>query len=146
MTSLADYRSLFDLHGRTAVVIGAGSGIGRSGAEALAAFGAEVVCADLSADAAREVATGIVDAGGKARATIVDLGDARSVEQLYDDVGNFGVLVTTPAINVRKPLLEVTDEEFDRVVNLNLKGTFRAVRSAGARMAGGTLLVQCRRW
>ena len=144
MTSLADYRALFDLTGKTAVVIGAGSGIGRSGAEAMAAFGADVVCADLVAEAADDVAAGIVDAGGSARAATVDLGDADSVERLYDGTESLDILVTTPAINVRKPLLQVADEEFDRVIDLNLKGTFRAVRGAGARMAaagGGSIVV-----
>ena len=135
MTDLGMYRELFDLTDKTAIVIGAGSGIGRAGAEALAAFGASVVCADLSSDAAESVAQGIVDGGGKARPTTVDLGDGASIERLYDSTDTFEVLVSTPAINVRKPLLEVTNEEFDRVVDLNLKGTFRAVRGAGARMA-----------
>lgn len=135
MTDLGMYRELFELTGKTAIVIGAGSGIGRAGAEALAAFGAEVVCADLSSDAAESVAQGILDGGGKARPATVDLGDGASIKRLYATTDTFEILVSTPAINVRKPLLEVTDEEFDRVVDLNLKGTFRAVRGAGARMA-----------
>lgn len=145
MTDLGTYRDLFELTGKTAVVIGAGSGIGRAGAEALAAFGAEVVCADLSSDAAESVAQGILDGGGTARPATVDLGDGPSIERLYDATGTFDILVSTPAINVRKRLLEVTDEEFDRVVDLNLKGTFRAVRGAGARMVaqgdGGSIIV-----
>ena len=135
MTDLGTYRDLFDLTGKTAIVIGAGSGIGRAGAEALAAFGAEVVCADLSGDAAESVAQGIIDGGGAARPATVDLGDGASIQRLYDATDTFEILVSTPAINVRKPLLEINDEEFDRVVDLNLKGTFRAVRGAGARMA-----------
>ncbi len=50
-------------------------------------------------------------------------------------VGAPDVLVSTPSINVRKPLLEITDEEFDRVVDLNLKGTFRLIRQFGSGMA-----------
>src|SRR5918912_226987 len=80
---MPDYRSMFDLSGKSALVVGAGRGIGA------AAEGMETP----------------------------------------------DVLVSTPSINVRKPLLEVTDEEFDRGVDLNLKGTFRLVREFGRRMA-----------
>jgi len=141
---LSEYRALFDLTGKTAVVIGAGSGIGRAGAEALAAHGADVVCGDLSGDAAASVADGINAQGGKARSAVVDLGDGASIESLYDSVDRLDIMVTTPAINVRKRLLEVTEEEFERVVALNLLGNFRAVKGAGARMAdqgGGSIIV-----
>lgn len=144
MTSLSEYRSLFDLDGRRAVVIGAGSGIGRAGAEALAAFGAEVVCADLHEAAAAEVADGIVAQGGTASSATVDIGDAASVDGLFGRLPSLDVLVTTPAINVRKRLLDVTDEEFSRVVDLNLRGTFHTVTAAGRRMAdagGGSIVV-----
>ncbi len=132
---LSEYRGLFDLTGRTAVVIGAGSGIGRAGAEAMAAHGADVVCGDLSGDAATAVADRINEQGGKARSAVVDLGDGASIESLYDSVDRLDIMVTTPAINVRKRLLDVTEEEFERVVALNLIGNFRAVKGAGARMA-----------
>ncbi len=129
------YGSLFDLSGSRAVVIGAGSGIGHAGAMALAAHGADVLCADLSEDAAAATADAIRQAGGGAHATTVDLGDAESIEAAMDGFGTFDVLVTTPAINVRKRLLEVTAEEIERVVSLNLVGTFHAVTAAGRRMA-----------
>ncbi|MEE8405988.1 MAG: SDR family NAD(P)-dependent oxidoreductase [Acidimicrobiia bacterium] len=141
---LNEYRALFDLTGKTAVVIGAGSGIGRAGAEALAAHGAEVVCGDLSEAAATAVANGINSQGGKARSAFVDLGDGPSIESLYDSVDRLDIMVTTPAINVRKRLLDITEEEFERVVALNLVGNFRAVKGAGARMVdqgGGSIIV-----
>ena len=107
-----DYRSMFDLSGTTALVVGAGSGIGAARAEGLAAFGARVFCADLDAESA-----------------------ASTVREVAGRVEALDVLVSTPSINVRKPLLEITDEEFDRVVELNLKGTFRLVREFGRGMA-----------
>jgi NAD(P)-dependent dehydrogenase (short-subunit alcohol dehydrogenase family) len=124
-----DYRGLFDLHGRRAVVIGAGSGIGRAGAGALAAFGAEVVCADVRELVAEETALVISRAGFSATARHVDLLDSESVQRLADGLGGADILVVTPSINVRKRLMEISDDEFDRVVDLNLKGTFRAVRA-----------------
>ena len=144
MTSPDRYRALFDLSGKRAVVIGSGSGIGRAGAEALAAFGADVVCADLRLDAAEEVAAGIVASGGTASSATVDIADRASVGALVRSLPALDVMVTTPAINVRKPLLDVTEDEFVKVVDLNLRGTFNVVTEAGRRMAsdgGGSIIV-----
>lgn len=137
MSGFGPYRALFDLTGKRAVVIGAGSGIGRAGAMALAAHGAEVTCADLSATAAEDAASEVREAGGRARSDHVDIGEAGSVEELFERAGPHEVLVTTPAINVRKHLLDVTLEEFRRVVAVNLEGTFNVVTRAGRRMAAG---------
>jgi NAD(P)-dependent dehydrogenase (short-subunit alcohol dehydrogenase family) len=65
----------------------------------------------------------------------LDMTDPHSVRAAVERVGAPDVLVSTPSINVRKPLLEITDEEFDRVVGLNLKGTFRLIREFGRGMA-----------
>lgn len=134
MTTLESYRSLFRLDGRRALVVGAGSGIGAAGAQALAAFGAHVVCADLASGAADSIVGGIRDEGGSAEAASVDIASPDSVASLMAAQPEIHVVVTTPAINVRKPLLDVTPEEFDRVVGLNLRGTFTVVTEAGRRM------------
>lgn len=144
MSGFDSYRALFDLTGRRAVVIGAGSGIGRAGAIGLAAHGAEVVCADLDGEAASHVAEEIRAAGGHATSASVDVADEASLDALFAAPGRIDVLVTTPAINVRKRLLDVTTEEFRRVVSLNLEGTFNVVTRAGRRMAdqgGGSIVV-----
>jgi NAD(P)-dependent dehydrogenase (short-subunit alcohol dehydrogenase family) len=133
------YEQLFRLDGRVAVIVGAGSGIGAASAKGLAAFGAHAVCADVSLDSAKAVAAEITAAGGAGEAVQVDLTDSASVTELLDVVRSrhrtLDVLVTTPSINVRKPLVRYADEEFDRVVELNLKGTFRLLRDAGKVMA-----------
>lgn len=130
-----DYRSMFDLSGRTALVVGAGSGIGEAGAQGLAAFGAHVFCADVDAAAAERTAREIEEQKGKAEAVQLDMRDPGSVRAAVGMVGTPDVLVSTPSINVRKPLLELTDDEFDRIVELNLKGTFRLIREFGRGMA-----------
>src|SRR5215216_6463198 len=130
-----DYRSLFDLSGKKALVVGAGRGIGEAGAQGLAAFGAEVFCADVDDEAAEETAREIRSQEGKAEAFALDITNSNSVRAAVESVGVPDVLVSTPSINVRKPLLEITDEEFDRVVGLNLKGTFRLIREFGRGMA-----------
>lgn len=144
MSGLDDYRALFDLSGTRALVIGAGSGIGRAGALGLAAHGAEVICADLLPDAAEVVVAEIRTSGGQASAEAVDVASETSVDRLFSGIDRLDTLVTTPAINVRKRLLDVTAEEFRRVVSLNLEGTFHVLTRAGRMMAeeaGGSIVV-----
>ncbi|MDP8947656.1 MAG: SDR family oxidoreductase, partial [Actinomycetota bacterium] len=131
-----DYSSMFDLTGKRALVVGAGRGIGEAGARGLAAFGARVLCADVDGEAAEETAGEIRSQNGGAEALELDMTDPDSVRAAAERVGVPDVLVSTPSINVRKPLLEITDEEFDRVVDLNLKGTFRLFREFAGGMAG----------
>jgi len=143
MTDLQPFSSLFDLTGKRIIVIGAGSGIGEAGAFALAGHGAEVLCADISEDAAARVAADIIDGGGTATSAYVDIGDSASINALFESHGHLDVLITTPAINVRKRLLEVTEEELQRVLSLNLVGAFHAMTAAGRRMAesgGGSIV------
>ncbi len=139
-----DLGGLFRLDGRVAVVVGAGRGIGRACALGLAAHGAEVVCADHQSDWAETTATAIRDDGGSARAVVVDILDQASVDALSDAVGTPHVLVVTPGVNVRRALLDYTDEDFDRVVDLNLRGTFRLLQVFGRTMAAagtGSIIV-----
>ena len=132
-----NYRDLFDLSGRHVLVIGAGSGIGAAAAEGLADFGAQVMCADLDGAAAESTAAAIGEKGGAARSASLDITDPKQIQDVVDDMPRLDAFVSTPAINVRKPLLEITAEEFDRVVRLNLKGNFMAMQAAGRRMAAG---------
>jgi NAD(P)-dependent dehydrogenase (short-subunit alcohol dehydrogenase family) len=134
-----DYRALFDLSGRLALVVGGGSGIGQAGAEGLGAHGAHVCVADITLADAEGVAARIEAAGGKASALPIDVRDTGAVERMVAAVlqehGRLDVLLMTPAVNVRKRLLDYTDEEFDRVIELNLKGTFRVARACARVMA-----------
>lgn len=130
---------MFRLDGQVALVVGGGSGIGQAACEALAAQGAKVVVADMKAEAAAETA-GLIEAnGGEAEADVVDLVDAEGVKGLIRGIlerhGRLDVAVTTPSINVRKPILNYTPEEFDKVVGVNLKGTFNLLTEAGRVMA-----------
>ncbi len=131
-------RSLFSLEGKTVAVVGAGSGIGRAVAVGCAAQGGRVVCLDLQAELAEATVESIIDAGGRAEAGGLDLRDGAAVEATLAGIrethGSLDVLICTPAVNVRKPLLDYTDEEFDRVIDLNLKGSLHAMQSAGRIM------------
>ncbi len=137
---MARYDDLFRLDDRTALVVGAGSGIGRAVAAGLAAFGARVVCADADLPAAEATAA---DVGAAALALRLDLLDPASLADAAAAVGAPDVLVTTPSVNVRKPIVDYDDVDLDRVVDLNLKGTFRLCRTFGQAMAsagGGSMI------
>jgi NAD(P)-dependent dehydrogenase (short-subunit alcohol dehydrogenase family) len=126
---------MFRLDGRDALVVGAGSGIGEAIAHGFAAFGATVVCADARVDAAEMTAVEITSTGGRARALHLDLLDPARPAGALEDVPVPHVLVTTPAVNVRKRIVDYADDELDRVVDLNVKGVFRLCREFGRAMA-----------
>ncbi len=132
---MVDYRSMFNLDGRTALVVGAASGIGEAAAHGLAAFGARVIAADLNLDKAEKVAAEIAAQGGQAQAIAMDIRDSANITGALAGLGAVEVLVSTPSINVRKPMLEISDEEFDRVIALNLKGTFMLLKAVARGMA-----------
>lgn len=143
---LASYRRLFDLTGKTALVLGAASGIGKASAEALVALGAAVICADLDKDGVETTASDL-RTRGPAEARLVDAASAESVNALAVAIRKghprLDIAVTTPGIHVRKLLCDYTDEEYDRVANLNLRGTFYFLRAFARLMVaqgGGSLI------
>src|SRR5689334_2147864 len=127
--------NLFRVDGRTAVVIGAARGIGRACALGLADFGAMVVCTDVNTAGAAATADAIREKHATAESLGVDVTLTPSLEAVLTRYGAPDVLVLTPSINYRKPLIETTEEEFDRVIDVNLKGIFRAARIFGRVMA-----------
>jgi NAD(P)-dependent dehydrogenase (short-subunit alcohol dehydrogenase family) len=139
---LGRYRRMFDLRGKKALVLGAASGIGKASAEAFFALGATVICADIDEAGAKATAAGI---GGKAHK--VDAGKSEDIRALAAAVkaehARLDIAFTTPATHVRKLMCDYTDEEYDRVANLNLRGTFYFLREFGKLMAsqgGGSLI------
>jgi len=129
--------SLFSLAGKSVALVGAGSGIGEASARACAAQGAAVACLDLDLDAAERVAREIREAGGTAMAGSLDIRDGddteRALSEAGEALGGLHGVVCTPGVNVRKPLLDYTADEFQKVVDVNLKGSFNVLRS-GARV------------
>ena len=129
--------SLFDLSGKTALVIGAGSGIGEAIAIGCARHGARVICLDVNEDAARRVASQAAAEGAAAEARPLDIRDVTAVDAAFDEADRAGgadIAICTPSINVRKPILKYSDEELDRVFAVNIKGNFHVLRAAGRVM------------
>lgn len=129
-----DYSTMFRLDGKHAVVIGCG-GIGAEIVEGLAAQGARLTCLDAHEEVAAAAATRASAHGGVVDSARADVLDAAGLTAVAADLGEVDILVLTAATNVRKPVLDYTAEEFERVVNLNLRGTFNAVRAFAPGMA-----------
>jgi len=131
-------RNLFSLDGKTVAVIGAGSGIGQAVAIGVAQQGAYVCCLDVHKDTAAATAEMIAKDGGQATSGVCDITNETSVNDAIGEAASkhsrLDGLVCTPAINVRKPILKYSGEEFDRVVQVNLRGNFNVLRSAGGLM------------
>jgi NAD(P)-dependent dehydrogenase (short-subunit alcohol dehydrogenase family) len=126
------------LTGRTAVVTGAGRGLGRAYAQALAASGAAVVVNDADSAAADETVAAIAAAGGTAVAEPGAVGTTEVAQRLVDravaEYGQLDVLVTNAGILRDRMVWKMSDEEFDAVVEVHLRGTFTCVRAAVQRM------------
>lgn len=121
---------------KVAIVTGASNGIGRAIAERLARDGATVVVNfSKSADKAKEVAAGIEVKGGQAITIQADMSKITEVRRLIQEttrrLGRLDILVNNAGMFVMKPLVEMSEEEYDRVFALNAKGPYFAMQEAG---------------
>jgi 3-oxoacyl-[acyl-carrier protein] reductase len=123
------------LEGRVAVVTGAGAGLGRAEALALAALGARVVVNDVSVEAAQAVADQIVSEGSKAVVVAGDVGD-RSVADAMTaaalDLGSLDIVVNNAGMTRDRMLFNLSDEEWDDVIRVHLRGHFLLTRNAAS--------------
>ena len=136
------------LEDKVAVVTGAGSGIGRAVAIAFAAEGAKVVVSDCRTDGGGEATVRAIEAaGGQAVYCHADVSREAEVEALIDfavsTYGRLDVMVNNAGILVAKPLLELTEADFDRVTSVNQKGTFFGIKHAAPALiaAGGGSII-----
>jgi NAD(P)-dependent dehydrogenase (short-subunit alcohol dehydrogenase family) len=116
------------LAGRTALVTGAGRGIGRGCALALAEAGAEVVAVSRS--------PAELESLGVARAAVCDVTDSARVRELIAGLGRLDVLVVAAGANLPEPLLEVPDEHLDALLALNVRAAFVTLQAGARRMVG----------
>lgn len=134
----------FDLTGKRALVTGAGRGIGRGVAEALASAGAEVTLCARSGDEIAAVAAAITGAGGRAETLAMDVTDTRGFADALAARPSFDIFVNNAGTNRPKPLAEVSEEDFDAVIGLNLRAAVFAAQAVARGMAkagrGGSII------
>ena len=136
----ADALRRFRLDGRVVLVTGASSGLGTHFAQLLASVGARVAVAARRADKLQAVVDGVAAAGGQARALSLDVSDAASVRACFDELASWGtpdVVINNAGVTVTRPLLEQTEEDFDQVLDTNLKGCWLVATEAARRMVAG---------
>jgi NAD(P)-dependent dehydrogenase (short-subunit alcohol dehydrogenase family) len=128
----------FDLSDRIAVVIGATSGIGKSIALGLADAGADVVPTGRRADLVETAVAEVQSRGRRSLAKPADVSDDRSIRELAQRViaefGKIDILVNAAGITVRRPTADVSDAEWNRIIDTNLTGMLRACRAIGPHM------------
>lgn len=137
--------SLAGLQGKVAVVTGAAGGIGTATARRLAREGAHVLCVDLDGDAADRVARDLQTAGSAFTADTADPAATDSyIAAATDRFGRLDYLhANAGVLGPVAPLVDVSEDDFDRVVRINLRGTFLAVRAAMRAMSetGGAIVI-----
>ncbi len=124
--------------GQTAIVTGAGRGMGRAIALGLAAEGANIVVAEVDESAAEGVVDEILKAAGRARAVKVDISSVPEVRRLFKEAlaefGGVDILINNAGIGIAKPLVEYTEADWDKQLGVNLKGMFFATQEAARVM------------
>ncbi|OHB81524.1 MAG: 3-oxoacyl-[acyl-carrier-protein] reductase [Planctomycetes bacterium RBG_16_64_12] len=130
-----------DLGGQVAIVTGAGRGLGRLIAEVLADAGARVACVDVETALVAETVDRITAGGGIAEAFACDVTDSQRVGEVVDAVvnqwGGLQILVNNAGITRDNIVLRMKDDQFDAVINVNLRGTFLFTRAAARPMLKG---------
>ena len=131
-------QKLFDLSGKVAMVIGGAGGLGKVQCKALAGAGADVAVCDLATEAGRKVAGGIEATGRRSAAFAVDICSKASVQETIAKALNYfgqvDILCNTAGVNYRVPLLEYPEAEWDRVIDINLKGMFLTTQAVVPQM------------
>ena len=138
MTDQSKSRISIDLNGQVAIVTGAGRGLGRVIARTLAASGAKVGCVDVDAETLAETVEVIEAAGGTAEALTCDVTDANRVGEVVKEVtakwSGLDILVNNAGITRDSLLLRMSEDQWDAVININLRGTFLFTRAAAKAM------------
>ena len=131
-------KDLFNLDGKAALVTGGGSGLGQAIALGLASAGAMVAVSGRDILKLRETVNLITKNGGHSAAIEMDILDTDSVNEavsrVVEEFGHIDILVNSAGVHLKKDTLEVTDEEWSRVIDTNLTGTFRVCRAVATQM------------
>jgi NAD(P)-dependent dehydrogenase (short-subunit alcohol dehydrogenase family) len=133
----------FRLDGKRALVTGAGRGIGRATALALAVAGAELVLVSRTPSELDEVATEIASSGGKARPIALDVTRTDAVHDAFAGLGRLDILVNNAGINRPQPFLDVDEATLDQLLGLNVRAAFIVAQAAARLMVaqGGGVII-----
>lgn len=129
----------FDLTGKVALVVGGGGGMGGAIAQGLADFGARIAVADLNVEAAREIAQLCARPGaGSSLALQLDITDPTMVNAVVAaieaETGRIDILINSAGINIRRPVIDYTPDEWMRIININLSGVFYVTQAVARGM------------
>jgi 2-deoxy-D-gluconate 3-dehydrogenase len=131
-------KQIVDLSGKVAIVTGGAMGIGYGISYRLAEAGASVVIADMNKAAADDAAAKLMAKGWKAFASSVDVSDAKQVGQMVETTiashGSIDVLVNNAGIYPNVPAMQLSEEEFDKIISINLKGVFLTTKAVATQM------------
>lgn len=134
---------LFSLHNKKAAITGAGSGIGLAIAQVFAQQGAEVYILDLNEATAQAAVQSILDQGGKARAYACDISNQTQMKAIFQEIGALDILVNNAGIAHIGNAENTSEADFDRVMNINVKGVYNCLHAAIPLMkakGGGVIL------
>ena len=135
---MTEARNLFDLSGKVAIVTGTSRGLGQYMARALARAGADLVITSRNVEALAEFRAEIESLGRKALPIELDVCDFDSIQRMaesaFDAYGKLDILVNNAGCNIRKPAAEVTWDDWNLVVDTNLRGTFFTAQAVASRM------------
>ncbi len=130
---------MFELTNKIALVTGARRGMGKAHALALANQGAKVVITDVDLNECQSVEAEIKSSGGEAMCFKMDVSSVQEVNQVFDEVikqfGRLDILVNNAGIYVPRPAFEITEEEWERTIHINLRGQFFCAQRAAKEMA-----------
>ncbi len=130
--------NLFSVEGKVALVTGAGSGLGEQFAKTLAKHGAKIICVARRKEMIDKVAEDIISTGGNALAISADVSDGNSIDAAFDAAeeafGVVDVLVNCAGIQSLAHTLEMSDEQFTSVMDVNVNGLWRVAKNCAARM------------
>ena len=140
--------SAFNLKGKVAIVTGAARGLGEAMAKFLAQSGANIVIADVDKENGQATANSIQALGRKAKAFKLDVSDRSAVDQMMEqvkrDFGQIDILINSAGLNRRFWMEDISSEDYDTIMNVNLKGTFNTCQAAGRIMieqgTGGSII------
>jgi len=133
-----DYKNIFNLEGKVAVVTGSGGGIGQAIACALADYGADVMCSSHNPDKARKTADMVCEYGRKGISRAFDISRVEEIEKFkaatLAEFGKVDILVNSAGMNRRDFVVDIKEEDFDRILQVNLKGVLFCCQAFGREM------------